>query len=293
MSLSTTIKSIIGIILATSLIEIALPNHADARAGSGRSSGRSSGFSRQSAPRQQYAPHQQQPYAPTYNTPRQGGGFMRGLAGGVAGGFLGSMLFSSMGNAAGGGGGGGGGIGLFDLILLGGVAFLAFRWWKSRQDQPAFASATDFGGPNLSRPTWSPMAALPAAVAIDTDTASEIFFQVQAAWTRRELHSATDVLSLEMMETLGRDMAELKRLKQINRLENISIRHVEVVESAKEGVNDLSTVKFTANLLDYTVDEVSGNVVDGSNTVPVKFEENWTFERATASGWKLVGISQM
>jgi predicted lipid-binding transport protein (Tim44 family) len=52
-------------------------------------------------------------------------------------------------------------------------------------------------------------------------------------------------------------------------------------------------VLFTANLLDYAVDEVTGEVLSGSTSSPVKFQEFWTFSRNHGSSqWQLSGINQ-
>ena len=45
----------------------------------------------------------------------------------------------------------------------------------------------------------------------------------------------------------------------------------------------LGSMLFQANLLDYTTDE-AGKVLSGSDTVPVKFEEFWTFTRPVGPG---------
>lgn len=56
---------------------------------------------------------------------------------------------------------------------------------------------------------------------------------------------------------------------------------------------DYVTALIYANLLDYTTDETSGAVVDGSKTDPVKFEEFWTFTRRVGSNpWQLSAIAQ-
>jgi predicted lipid-binding transport protein (Tim44 family) len=54
------------------------------------------------------------------------------------------------------------------------------------------------------------------------------------------------------------------------------------------------TVFFTANLLDYTVDDQTGQVISGDKLNPVKFQEFWTFSRdVSSSQWKLSGINQV
>ena len=280
---------------------------AEARAGRGRSSGRSSGYSRQTPP-----PQSQQNQ---FNSPNAGpmansgmnqnrGGFARNLAGGIAGGFLGSMLFSSLGNAAGGvpgvgGTGGKGGIGMLEILLFAGLAYFGFRWWKRRQQSAqAFQGATtgsygSFGVTPKTEPLNLGQFKALSLSGIEADEASDIFFKVQAAWTRRDLASVDRLLDDGMRNTLTQDLEELKRNRSINRLENITVRRTDVGASWQEGGKDFTSVRFTANLLDYTVEEASGRVLEGSDSEPVKFEEEWTFSRSTGGEpWQLAGIQQ-
>jgi predicted lipid-binding transport protein (Tim44 family) len=234
---------------------------------------------------------------------------MRGMMGGLAGGFLGSMLFGGLGGMGSGGLGGGGGFGMLDIVLLGGLGYLAYRFFvKRRQEQPAWS-------PQVAGTTSGPYAA-PAAVA-DTageernkgleyirrmdpafdekmfgETASDAFFRLQGGWTRRDLSPVSGLLTDEMRATLQADADALKAKGRINRLENISVRNVEITEAWQESGQDYATVLFQANLLDYTTDE-AGKVLSGSDAVPVKFEEFWTFTRPVGPGaWRLSAIQQ-
>lgn len=70
-----------------------------------------------------------------------------------------------------------------------------------------------------------------------------------------------------------------------------ALRNVELMAAGVQDHKTFVTVRFTANLLDYTVDERSGAVIKGDAENSVKFEESWTF--ATPVGrraWKLEGI---
>jgi len=79
----------------------------------------------------------------------------------------------------------------------------------------------------------------------------------------------------------------------MNRLENIAVRSVDLVETWQESGRDYITVRFYANLLDYAVDETTGQIVSGSKTEPVKFEEYWTFTRPVGNNsWRLSAINQ-
>ena len=244
---------------------------------------------------------------PSQVPPPQTGGFMRGMMGGLAGGFLGSMLFGGMGGA--GGLGDGGGVGILEIILLCGLAYLGYRFFmKRRQEQAAWSPQ---GGGTTPGPYAVPAAVADTAAedrnkgleyirrmdpAFDTkafgETASDAFFRLQGGWTRRDLSPVSGLLTGEMRATLQADADALKAKGQINRLENISVRNVEITEAWQESGNEYVTVLFQANLLDYTTDE-AGKVLSGSDAVPVKFEEFWTFTRPVGPGaWRLSAIQQ-
>ena len=126
-----------------------------------------------------------------------------------------------------------------------------------------------------------------------TETASDFFFKVQAAWMARDMGSARDLLTPEMHATLQKRCDQLRSERRVNRLENIAVRSVEVSEAWQEGRQDFVTVRFLANLLDYTVDETGTQVMEGSRTEPVKFEEYWTFVRPVGPNtWRFSAIQQ-
>ena len=289
-----------------------------ARVGGGRSFG-SSGSRSYSAPKSPSttpsSPSQQA--APAPSTPMmspQGGGFMRSLAGGLVGGMIGGMLFRSLG--FGGDGTEGGGIGLFDIALIG--LILYGIWWyirKRRREAAAPAGAAfyrDASAAGSQVPAYAPSYGQQAQESdIDTglghirqmdpafdeqkfkDQCTDNFFTVQGAWANRDMSTIRNLLTDEMSRILQGDADELKTKKRINRLENIAVRAVEPIEVWQEAGNDFITVRFYANLLDYTTDETSGEVVSGSKTDPVKFEEFWTFTRPVGNKpWQLSAINQ-
>jgi predicted lipid-binding transport protein (Tim44 family) len=97
-----------------------------------------------------------------------------------------------------------------------------------------------------------------------------------------------------MEEYFSGEFTRMKRLRVINRLENIAVRRVEPAEVWQESGRDFITVLFTANLLDYTMDELTGEVVNGDKLNPVKFQEFWTLSREIGDRhWQLSGINQL
>lgn len=239
---------------------------------------------------------------------------MRGMAGGLVGGAIGSMLFGSMAHAGVGGGLGGSGIGLFQILILGGIGYFIYsRFFKKKslsyaqyQQQDHFApSDYTFPGNNSSFPPPSPPGestvqngiALIRSSDPDFDPeqfkeiAQDVFFQVQAGWMRRDIKSYQHLLDEKLAHEYEEQFAEMRQKGQINKLENIAIRSVDLVDAGVDGNEEFVSLMFKANLLDYTVDENSGAIVAGSMTAPVKFAEQWTWTRLPGQiDWKLAGI---
>jgi predicted lipid-binding transport protein (Tim44 family) len=290
-------------------------------AGGGRSFGSRPSFSRPSSPSspsRQSTMGQQTTRPPSSNP--MGGSFVRGLAGGVMGGFLGSMLFGGMAHGMGMGGIGGSGFGLFELLILGGLGYFLYRRFvrpkafstdpgvEPMQNQnPMSRLFSGFGGQaqpqpqSYENPEEDPLVAGVRQIwAVDGDfhpdafkeTAQDIFFKVQAGWTHRETEVLKDLVGDQLLAEYGQRFTEMKQKGHINRLENIAVRKIDLVNAGVQEGEIFVTVKFTANLLDYTVDEHSDVVVKGDRENPVKFEEDWSFACPVGTRrWKLEGIT--
>lgn len=278
---------------------------ADARAGGGRSFG-GSGSRSYGAPSRSYSganpgtPARQPGQAPAQPA---GGGFLRSMGGGILGGLLGGMLFSSLGFGGSGGGFGSGGIGMFEIILFAGIAYLIYAMIKKKreaglayqassqqetyQDQAGYPALVDNGMDQLRRdPSFDENRF--------KDTIMDIFFKIQGCWTNRNLSAGNELLTDQMKGIFQEDIDKLIKEKKSNKLENIAVRKVELVEAWQESGMDFVKAHFTANLLDYTIDDATGDVVAGSKTDPVKFEEFWTFVRTIGNNsFKLTAISQV
>jgi predicted lipid-binding transport protein (Tim44 family) len=250
-------------------------------------------------------------------TPNPGFGYSRspfwsGLAGGIAGGFIGSMLFG--GRAFGGPMGYGGGPGLLDLLIIGALIYFLYRFFRRRrveqstyyeesQSYPQYGTPYYNGGQQAYSPQMNEVErgleeigrSDPSFNAENfLETVEDLFFRIQAAWMNRSLDGVKNLVTLEMRDYFSGEFARLKQQNMINRLENIAVRKVEIAEVWRESGKDFVTVLFTANLLDYTVDDNTGEVIDGDKLSPVKFQEFWTFSRGVgAREWQLAGINQL
>lgn len=279
-------------------------DYADARSKSGGKS--FSAPANRSAPQQ--APsqfNQRQQQAP------QPGGFGRGLMGGLIGGALGGLLFGSLFGMS------GSGIGILPLLLLGGVGYLLYKRFINRPSAPSGPGYQppptgnvfqgQFGG--FGANTAPPAPPIQAEYTVEDglnairltdpgfdgkyflEVASDVFFKVQAGWMRRDLASYRHLLGEQLASEYEQHFKEMQAKGHINKLESIAIRKVEIVAAGSQDGEDFVTVLFTANLLDYTVDEATGALIEGSMTEPIKFAEQWTWSRPVRTEqWKLEGI---
>jgi predicted lipid-binding transport protein (Tim44 family) len=241
-----------------------------------------------------------------------GGGLMSGLAGFAIGGLIGSMLFGGLGHGL----GGFGGIGLLEMLLIGGGLYFLFRFFRNRRAQSlqtAYAGAPSAYGAGGER-SWGTAGGatveMPAApsdlergiasirtmdTGLDTsaiaDHARRVYFVVQQAIGMRELAGVRDYLAPEMAPVLQAQCDRLRGARQTNRVEQLDLRRAELSEAWQEGGRDYVTVLISATMLDYTVDDATGAVVEGSRTATQTIEDFWTFTRPVGNNpWKLSAI---
>ena len=294
-----------------------------ARAGGGKSSGSRGSRSASSPAERGRQPAATSPQAGAQTgsqapAPQRGGrmsGMMGGITGFLIGGAIGSLLLGGLG-----GGGLLGGIGLLEILLIGGVLYFAFAYLRRRQ-QPAPASPYGYGAPqSRDMSSWSSTPSvgtvmMPEASSGEDDlsrgvrhiqqmdssftperfaeTVSEVFFNVQEAWMVRDMSSTRTLLSSEMYETLQRECERLRAEGRVNYLDHIAVRSIQITEAWQEGGQDFVTGHILASLMDYTIDESSKQVVEGSRTTAIQFEEYWTFSRPVGPNpWKLSAIQQ-
>jgi predicted lipid-binding transport protein (Tim44 family) len=301
-------------VLALALVMLTMSLHAGdafARAGSGGSRGSRS-----------YSAPARPPASPTtpaspsrqYNAPAQqqapaargwGRSIMSGIAGFMIGGLLASLVL---------GHGFGGGFGLMDMLLIGTALFLLYRFMRARRaQQPAYATAGGYGGGaspvDVAYPAGTAVATAPEApTELDTgfahirqmdpgfdpeavaDAARRLFPDVQAAVAARDTSSVSSRLTPRMYTALSGQCDRLRSARHSNRPEQIDVREAQVTEAWQESGQDYVTVYLTGSLVDYTVDDTSGTLVEGSRS-PQEFAEYWTFARPVGPNpWKLSAI---
>jgi len=240
---------------------------------------------------------------------------MYGLGGGLMGGMIGSMLFGRSGYAGNGIGGGGFGFGdIIILLIIAGIIYFVYKRYKAKKMmQMSTASPGGYGSYAYNEPAYGPsydgqpqgggdavsnglrhIGETDPAFNEQTfcEKAEDLFFKIQGGWTRRDINGISDLLTPQMRDTFQGDIDRYLADKKINRLENIAVRQVEIVDAVQDQGEEYITVRYTASLLDFVTDE-TGNVLSGSSIEPVKFLEYWTYTRKVGDrSWRLSGITQ-
>lgn len=326
------------------------PEEADARMGGGNSMG-SRGSRSFSTPRQaipapaggsQMHPGSAQPAqampgsrAPL-STPGMAGspgfssGLMGGLGGLVLGGVLGAALFGGEHTAGGmgegaahaAGGVGGSGIGLLELLLIGGLIWMALRWFKqqragqaapmapygnSRREDMADAfsgkSAFDSSPGRFMAGQEDELAqGIANIVSMDPqfeerrflEGAKMAFQHIQGAWSDWSVDRLRPLLTERMWKLIQAQALERQAAGKRDIIEKIQFDQVSISEAWQEAGEDWLTVHFLVRMVDYTTD-TQGKLLEGDPNTPSTVEEYWTFTRPVGSrdpNWFLSAIQQ-
>jgi len=314
---------------------IIAPSLAEARAGAGSSSGSRGTHTDQAPPPTQTAPkakpversttpQQQQAQKPATGAPTQAapqpGGFMArnpflsGLMGGMLGAGLIGMLFG--GGFGGGLSGGAGFLGLLlQVLLIGGVAYLAvrlFRGWSAARTQPAGPAPAYASAPGM---TEAPMArssvALPAGAtaggggalsnasaqlaigANDYQTFETLLTDIQAAYSKGDLARMRGLTTPEMLGYFSEELSGNASRGVENKVEAVKLEQGDLSEAWSEAGLDYATVAMRFSMIDVTRTIADGKIVNGNEHVRTEATEVWTFLRSRGGKWILSAIQQV
>jgi predicted lipid-binding transport protein (Tim44 family) len=297
-----------AVVLALGLPLIVAVSPADARIGSGISSGSRGARTFSAPPSTSTAPSTAQPFNRTATQPGSpgfgagGGGFFNrpgmGLFGGLAAGFLGAGLLGMLfgGGLFGGIGGFSSIIGLILQIAL--IVFLvrfAMSWWQRRQMGAAYA-----GGPSPLSAQASgsgmgfglgsgsaPVQILPA----DYEAFERLLGETQDAWSNEDVARLHTLATPEMVSYFVRDLDQNKARNVVNKVAGTRLLQGDLAEAWREGDTDYASVAMRYSLVDTTLDRTTGRVVEG-NGQPEEVTEVWTFMRPRGGNWILSAIQQ-
>jgi Zn finger protein HypA/HybF involved in hydrogenase expression len=110
-------------------------------------------------------------------------------------------------------------------------------------------------------------------------TVVEIFTALQAAWSEGRWEQARPYTTDPMFDTLRFWMDRYAAAGLKNRLDEVEVERVEIVDVVPDAWYEAVTVRIWANARDYVVD-AQGKVVGGNAKQPRSFSEYWTLLRS-------------
>jgi predicted lipid-binding transport protein (Tim44 family) len=306
-----SLAKMVTVALILALPVVVAVSSADARVGSGVSSGSRGSRTFSAPPTTSTAPNAAQPFNRTTATPGSpgspaGGGFFNrpgmGLFGGLAAGFLGAGL---LGMLFGGGmfGGIGGLSSIIGLVLQIGLIVLVIRfamsWWQRRQQTEAAYA----GGPSPlgAQATYRSGAAgfglgsgggaAPEILPADYEAFERLLGEIQDAWSNEDVARLHTLATPECVSYFARDIEQNKARNVVNRVAGTKLLQGDLAEAWREGDTDYASVAMRYSIVDTTLDRTTGRMVEGS-TQPEEVTEVWTFLRPRGSNWELSAIQQ-
>jgi predicted lipid-binding transport protein (Tim44 family) len=248
--------------------------------------------------------------APGYqtNTGFNRGGFLSGLGGGLLGGMLGGLLFHGLfGSMLGYGFGGiGGGFSMiFQLLIVGGLIWLAFRWFGNRRQTAGYSqpfggvgygsgqspySGQDYGasgGYGQAKPANRNEIGVSNT---DLETFERMLGEVQAAYAREDHQGLRRLTTPEMVSYFSEELADNATHGLRNDVTDLKFLEGELAEAWREGNREYATVAMHWSAIDVMRDRQTGEVKQGDPDHPVEGRELWTFMRDNGGNWLLSAI---
>lgn len=318
--LSRSRRAVVTALLAGALGFTAV-DLADARVGSGRSSGSRGSHTYSAPPPTSTAPSAAQPIQRSVTQPGQSGssmagrpaqptpaaqpsfgrtlmtGMFAGLVGaGIFGLLSGSGFFSGLGSLA----------GLLGFALQIGLVVLAVvvirRMFFNRGAQPAMAAAGAGPQPQPQTPNAYQRMAMNGAsssapqvqiTSQDFDAFQRSLGVIQTAYGREDIGTLRMQATPEMAAYFEQDLAENRAKGVLNRIGKVELLKGDLSEAWADPDAEYATVAMRYAITDALVERGTGRVIEGDLNQPQEVAEVWTFRRAPREAWKLSAIQQV
>lgn len=114
------------------------------------------------------------------------------------------------------------------------------------------------------------------------DKAVTAFQKVQYAWEKKDMEIARAFVTDSIMQRYTVQLQQLKDKHWTNKMENVAVGSTSIADVSQDEKFDKITVQIEASAADYTLDDMTGKIVKGSQT-PTHFTEYWTFLRSKSA----------
>ena len=110
---------------------------------------------------------------------------------------------------------------------------------------------------------------------------SNMYVQFQNAWQDKDLTPLRPYLTDAFFNKCDRQLDAYRKNRQTNRIDHPSVLGVELVGWKQEAGVDVMVARLRTRIVDYVVDDATGNVVRGSNTAEKFMEYEWDLVRTS------------
>jgi predicted lipid-binding transport protein (Tim44 family) len=112
--------------------------------------------------------------------------------------------------------------------------------------------------------------------------ASTTFLTAQKAWSARDLATVRPYMGQGVYLSWESQIGQMIRRHERDVMDQVQVLGANVVRAVR-GPYEHITVKFDASAVDYTVNEQTGQVLEGERGAAEPFTEFWTFERSSGT----------
>ena len=170
-----------------------------------------------------------------------------------------------------------GGIILAAVIIL--VIYLSVRKKKGNTPVMPGAQATD---PSTLRSMNEYLSLDPQfSEAEFREKLANMYVQFQNAWQAKDLTPLRPYLTDAFFNKCDRQLDGYRQNRQTNRIDRPSVLGVNLVGWKQEGGVDVVVARLQTRIVDYVIDDATGNVVRGSNTAEKFMEYEWDLVRTS------------
>lgn len=194
-----------------------------------------------------------------------------------------SQAYARAGGGGGHGGGGGGRGGDLITYILAPIFVLysLYKTWQIKEKKKE--SAQIIAQAAAEDPIWN-QAEMEAF-------AKEMFFKMQQAWMDRDLAGVQKLISTSLYDDYKTQLDFMKKNHEKNMLECINVNQVSIISS--QDYHDDSKDAFTAyikgNIIDYTINEQTGNIIKNKDREEEDYTDTYYFIRQE-NNWILNAI---
>ena len=110
---------------------------------------------------------------------------------------------------------------------------------------------------------------------------ANLYVQMQNCWTAKDLAPLEPYFTDAFLSQMNRQLDNMRRAGRTNYVEDICVLGVDLIGFNQQGGSDHMFARVTARIIDYTLDDASGDLVSGDRSRQKHMTYEWNLIRAT------------